>query len=114
MIIKAPENNHLSRCLKPKEKECSRARRNKDKKEERKNDEMNKNERDGSGVRRERAEWPKRRKVNIVRDGIRRNYCCIKIYRILEVRLAKLTSSCTHTSFMAFQYPTHRSELPRS
>lgn len=56
LVIKAPENNHLSRCLKPKEKECSRAKRNKDKKEEReKNDEMNKNERDGSGVRRDRA-----------------------------------------------------------
>lgn len=78
-------------------------RRNKDKKEERKNDEMNKNKRDGgSGVRIERAEWPKRRKVNIARDGIRRNYYCIKIYRILKVRLGKLTSSCTHTSFIGF------------
>lgn len=74
---------------------------------------MNKNERDGSGVWRERAEQPKRRKVNIARDGIRRNYCSIKIYRILEVRLGKLTSSWAHTSFMAFQYPTHRSETPR-
>lgn len=38
-----------------------------------------------------------RRKVNIVRDGIRRNYCRIKIYRISEVRLGKFTSSCAYT-----------------
>lgn len=62
-------------------------------KRERKNDEMNKNERGtgaGSKGASERAERLKRRKVNIARDGIRRNYCCIKIYRLSEeVRLGK-------------------------
>lgn len=58
----------------------------------------------------EQAEWPKRRKVNIARDGIRRNYCCIKIYRISEVRLGKLIFIvCAFTrSLSAFQYSTHR------
>lgn len=48
---------------------------------------MNENERDGSRIgENEHMERPKRRKVNIVRDGICRNYCSIKIYRVSKPR----------------------------
>lgn len=61
---------------------------------------MNESERDeepgeeGEGENETGGAVEERRKVNIAHDRIRRNYCCIKIYRILEARLGKFTSSC--------------------